>query len=240
MRLWTRAAILGGMAVCFAFALVTQAANPILASKHNMNVAFGAGTIREGQVCLPCHTPHNMNPAYHNEALWNHTMDPSKAYQLYTSGGKSTRYAANYVGLDNSSRMCLSCHDGAVAVDSFGGSTPSAGNPANVVGAGFNVGFNADLTRDHPVGVRYPGAQMDGTWVSAGGYKDSTTLKTAPAGVSALGGGAVKLFKYETDADTAKGTVVGCASCHTPHDNAYKFLRIPNTNSDLCLKCHDK
>ncbi|HZW12625.1 MAG TPA: cytochrome c3 family protein [Noviherbaspirillum sp.] len=52
-----------------------------------------------------------------------------------------------------------------------------------------------------------------------------------------------------TFADTTKsGTVdaaapqpfVECASCHDPHSSNATFLRVPNTNSAVCLACHDK
>ncbi len=35
------------------------------------------------------------------------------------------------------------------------------------------------------------------------------------------------------------GNSVQCSTCHDPHDNAApKLLRIPNTDSTLCLTCH--
>lgn len=52
-----------------------------------------------------------------------------------------------------------------------------------------------------------------------------------------------------TFADTSlSGTVdaaspqpfVECASCHDPHSANATFLRVPNTNSAVCLACHDK
>ena len=37
------------------------------------------------------------------------------------------------------------------------------------------------------------------------------------------------------------GGKVQCATCHDAHDNtASPFLVKANTNSDLCLTCHDK
>jgi predicted CXXCH cytochrome family protein len=74
-----------------------------------------------------------------------------------------------------------------------------------------NVG--ADLQDDHPVMVAIP--------VGAG-YNTAAAIN---AGTTA------KIY----------GTDVECASCHDPHltDNG-KFLRADNTNSDLCLACHDK
>jgi predicted CXXCH cytochrome family protein len=233
-----------GTVAAFAFALVAGAATttPIANSKHNMKNAFGAGTIIDDQVCLPCHTPHKPVIA---DVLWNHKLS-TVTYQLYNTA-HSTRYSAtNYLAdIDMESKMCLSCHDGTVAVDAYGSHPGTASKTigADSTTAGYVIGAGGDLTMDHPIGVRYPGytsgtSAYDAT--KGRGYIDPATWSTATFanGEKAVGGGAVKLFK-EKDTDTV-ATVVSCASCHTPHSNKYNFLRIRNTNSQLCLLCHDK
>ena len=57
---------------------------------------------------------------------------------------------------------------------------------------------------------------------------------------TAAGGGGITLAPAPGAAAGAKGTVIGCGTCHTPHTNTYGFLRFPNTNSQMCLTCHDK
>lgn len=232
--------------------------------KHNMNNVFGANTIVNNEICLPCHTPHNQ-PDKSLEALWNHVM-PTQSYTLFGTD------ATKYVGLDMVSKMCLSCHDGSVAIDSYGtwggintgtkklgaGLNDSWGNST----AGYVVGAGGDLKHDHPVGVIYPGWNGT-TWTSSRGFKDPSTFavsgavsntyqvidKTSGSTVTTnvnfsdgtksitMVGGAM-FFGSLTEGGTAN--IVGCGTCHTPHTATYRFLHIPNVNSQLCLTCHDK
>ncbi|MCP4665925.1 MAG: cytochrome C, partial [Deltaproteobacteria bacterium] len=73
-----------------------------------------------GQICLPCHTPHNADTSVTDGPLWNHQVTTVATYTLYTS---STFEATDSGQPDGRSKLCLSCHDGTVAVDSFGGVT---------------------------------------------------------------------------------------------------------------------
>lgn len=43
-----------------------------------------------------------------------------------------------------------------------------------------------------------------------------------------------------TKSITAPQPFVECASCHDPHSEKATFLRMDNTNSAVCLACHDK
>ena len=268
-------ALAGGIAV-LAFGMTAMGASaPIANSKHNMNNVFGANTVQDNQICLPCHSPHNRQTAGSpDEYLWNHEM-PTTSYKLYALSASYT-----VVPLDEASKMCLSCHDGTVAVDSYystlgtstaggtlhagthtlGGTNDSSGNST----AGYVVGGGTgDLTHDHPIGVVYPGLSPAGTWTKGSfRFKDptrfnssrydsadqsgavpgtpntTTYVNNAGVAISAVGGGSVALEK-QSPTDTV-GTVIGCVACHTPHTNTYNFLRIPNTNSQMCLTCHDK
>ena len=81
---------------------------------HNLNQS--GFTVPNAEVCRPCHAPHNTK-ALEVGALWNHDL----------SGGGWGLYAdadANSV-FSGASRLCLSCHDGTVALDSYGGATGS-------------------------------------------------------------------------------------------------------------------
>jgi len=177
MKLWKLLTTLGATAVVSAF-VFSSAQGAVKDTKHNMNNVFGTNTIQDNQVCLPCHAPHNQPDPTLN-TLWNHVMPDQTKYKLWDGAE----------GLDETSRKCLSCHDGTVAVDSYGGYTfgngdltkgaltastfgPTtgthklgAGTPdilGNSSTAGFIVGNNQDLTHDHPVGVVYP-ASVDTT-----------------------------------------------------------------------------
>jgi len=105
------AAIIG---LCLATFLTSTAHSAtgvgILDSKHDLSVS-GPGpakALSESEVCLFCHTPHR---AVSQTPLWNHRMSEA-SYTPYTS---STTKAA--VGQPTgSSKLCLSCHDGTVAL----------------------------------------------------------------------------------------------------------------------------
>jgi predicted CXXCH cytochrome family protein len=250
MKVWTFLASIGAVAAAVTISLSANgAAYPVQNSKHNLNVQFGAGTVRDNEVCLPCHAPH-AQPTPGLTRLWNHVM-PNNAYVLH-SGAEAS--------LDESSRKCLSCHDGTVAPDSYGqGGGIHQGT--KTMPAGFVIGVNQNLTHEHPVGVKYPGANPDGTWTPTTRMKDPTkwngstyyssvidpntgtfkvTNYTDGNGVNISTSRGLSLVKSINAAPTDKGTIVGCSTCHTPHSNQFNFLRISNANSQLCLTCHDK
>ena len=87
-----------------------QDAHSIINSKHNLSLS-GPGTIRsatEGDICIFCHSPHSLAG---QSPLWNHEMSVAP----YTPYSSSTLKAT--VGQPTgASKLCLSCHDGTVAL----------------------------------------------------------------------------------------------------------------------------
>jgi predicted CXXCH cytochrome family protein len=187
-----------------------QAAAGISGTKHDLSVK-GWGT---DELCIFCHTPHNSDTTVKDAPLWNHKVTSTVAFKVYDATVSPTLNAV--VGSpSSSSKLCLSCHDGTVAMDSFGGKSgtqpPMTGT--NVVGT--------DLSNDHPISFLYDAklAGDDGALVSP----------TSASKVDALG--KVPLFAGKVE----------CASCHQVHNNEFPpFLRMANTGSALCLKCHIK
>lgn len=258
MRLWTLLTSLGAALVLSATAMTAHGA--VAAGKHNMNLVFGTGTIQDNQVCLPCHAPHNQ-PDPNQGYLWNHVM-PTNAYTLYAGtavGG--TIEGATVSGLDSTSKKCLSCHDGSVAVDSYGGYTfkpagqtsvfgPTAGthqlgqvNDANgSATTGFVIGGGGDLSHDHPVGVVYPASGYidPATWTRTG-YTNSSGTVVSYVKADGSAGGTVAGGGFTLEGGNVKGVgVVGCGSCHTPHGDTYNFLVISNYGSQMCMTCHTR
>lgn len=241
MKFWKSLAMaaMGLAALCVASKASFAAAGDLAASPHNLS-RYAEG----GQLCQPCHTPHQPPAGSPARLLWNRTVDMNKSYSLYNTAHLTRLGPTNYVGLDATTRLCLSCHDGASAIDKFG-NLPGNNTYMN---AGYQVGTSADLTREHPIGLLYPGMKTDGTLDPAqlkvdplggpstynqGGFNDPTnttykiSLKTAPS-----------------MPDGTKGSVIGCGSCHGVHSstaaNGFYFLRMNNTGSALCLSCHVK
>ncbi|MEW6365865.1 MAG: cytochrome c3 family protein [Acidobacteriota bacterium] len=181
------------------------------ANKHNLSIA-GPGPVRaiaEDEICIFCHTPHTANPVV---PLWNHAMSSGVTYSAY---GSTTMKAV--VGQPNgSSKLCLSCHDGTVAL----GSTVNNGS--------------ITLSGTDPQG-RLTGASVLGTDVS-NDHPFSFIPVTGGETVDPPAGDKVKL--------DANGNLQ-CRSCHDPHEQdndttMKKFLVKENRFSALCVTCHQK
>lgn len=170
----------------------------------------GAGyTGLNGEICIVCHTPHNADATVSGAPLWNHEITATAAFTLYSS----PTMTATVTQPAGASKLCLSCHDGTVGVDNFGGQTPVT---PDLITGGALVG--TDLSDDHPISFPYT---LDG------GLHDPTTTN------SGLGG--------TIDVDMLFAGSVECASCHDVHNNTFApFLRKVNTASALCLTCHNK
>ena len=164
------------------------------------------------QICIFCHTPHNADVTVTNSPLWNHEVTAA-TFTLYTTPTMDATTGQP----DGASKLCLSCHDGTVAIDNYGGIT---------TGTDFITGpalVGTDLSNDHPVTFTYD----DALAITDGGLHDPLTT------ISGLGG--------TIDEDLLFSGSLECASCHDVHDNTInKFLRLSNNLSALCLTCHNK
>jgi hypothetical protein len=202
-------------------AAVTDAANP-----HNLSSSGTSwiSTSTTTRVCVFCHTPHNASGT--TGPLWNKAGGTSTNYTNYGNwnGTINASLGTWNGGSDVGSALCMSCHDGTVAV----GSTVNNGDygvtatMGSVNDGDANLGLN--LQDDHPVNFTY-----DSTLASADG--DLAT----PSSSSLVTTG-IPLF----------GGTLQCGSCHDVHEYgltagvSQPFLRIANTNSALCDACHNK
>lgn len=180
-------------------------------SAHDFSAA---GWNSSGEICVVCHTPHDSEITVADAPLWNHAVTAVATYTLYTSATLDATLSQP-TGV---SKLCLSCHDGTVAVDSFGGATGTTF--IGSVGTG-SADIGTTLVNDHPVSFNYDAAQaLDA------GIRDSTTV------VAGIG----------TIADMMFSGSMQCATCHDVHntDSNASLLRIDNAGSALCLTCHAK
>ncbi|MCP5150177.1 MAG: hypothetical protein H6983_10525 [Ectothiorhodospiraceae bacterium] len=225
-------------------------------TRHNLS-ASGPGPVKatqESQICVFCHTPHAAE-AIPGAPLWNR-KESGATYTPYTSSTIDADDIAATPG--GSSKLCLSCHDGTLAIGAVNvanGQTDvtiqmtgtAAGGTMNA-GAGEGTGFTrrlgVDLTNDHPISFTYDSALA----TADGELRDPVIeghIATRVSGVKPL----VPLENGKLE----------CTSCHDPHirDDALpysiKFLRLNrfqtatpvgssfNENVDIvCLACHDK
>ena len=203
-------------AVAAVFAGSTAIGGTITGSKHDFSALGWSG----GEICIACHAPHNNLST--SGLLWNHTAT-SATYTLYSSS--SLDATVGQPGATSISKLCLSCHDGTVAPDSFGGATGSA-----TIAASANFGTN--LANDHPIGFTYDAALV----TLDPGLKATTTTVTIGSGGSTKTGTIAALL--------LTGNQMECSSCHDVHNTftagTTGLLKISNAASALCLTCHTK
>ncbi len=98
-----------------------------------------------------CHTPHNADASVTDAPLWNHEVTTA-IYTVYSSPTMDVP-----VGQPGGiSKLCLSCHDGTVAVDNFGGTTDGAVTIGSyATPPSYNPALTTDLSDDHPIGMEW-------------------------------------------------------------------------------------
>ena len=107
---WGLVLAAAGLAVAAPVSDVTQ-------SLHNLSVGGPGGTRAqtESQVCVFCHTPHGAT-AVPGAPLWNRQLSGA-TYTTYTSSSLDAVGVAGQLDQPaGSSRLCLSCHDGTLAI----------------------------------------------------------------------------------------------------------------------------
>lgn len=201
-----------------------QTPGSVADTRHNLS-ASGPGPVRaanEKEVCIFCHAAHT--PAS-GPALWNHVTPADVRYKPY----ESAKLAARPGQPDGGSILCLSCHDGTIALGAIRNRekaiTVLGGDAGGRLRADKNSNLGSDLSGTHPVSISYD--------ESIAGQD-----LRAPVKLRALATG---LDKHE--ALDARGKVQ-CMSCHDPHqDPAGAGRRVPpfwrsDRFQDVCEKCH--
>lgn len=235
-------------------------------TRHNFSAAVvpalpdsGIRTVEaleDVDICVFCHTPHASNIS-ESTPLWNRQLSQA-TYNLYSSGSMDAIQSQP----NGSSKLCLSCHDGTIAIGavnvlngSFTDQNPATENimmninGGGIVmpsGEGINTGFTRnlglDLSNDHPISFDY-----DSNLATTDGELRDPSQETHIADRSL------------TAVVPLENGQVQCTSCHDPHirstnqDENIKFLRLnrlqkvePTTstfevaNDIICLACHDK
>jgi hypothetical protein len=197
-------------------------AGTIAGSAHDFSTTAWAG----GRICIACHTTHNSDISVLEAPLWSHRNSVA-AYTPYSSPTlKSTPGQPS--GL---SKLCLSCHDGTVAVDSFINNGVMRTGTVNISAAN-NIG--TDMRNDHPVGFLYNAAL-----VALNPSLYDPTTRAANIGSSPIKNGTIAtnlLFAGKME----------CSSCHDVH-NTYTvgglgtgLLKITAASSTICTTCHNK
>ena len=198
------------------FAICQQPPADVL-GMHNLSPGSGASIyVPSGNLgCTYCHAPHNglggVTP------LWNQQLSKS----TYTPYNSTTYHQVGNTQppLGVTSSLCLSCHDGTVAV----GQTAAYGKVTTTGSWTPGDTFGQDLTSSHPFSLVTPikdAANLQASLVSQGKTADPL--------------GKVNLINGNIE----------CTSCHNPHTQAIdpiaqNFLVRDGTSGQICLACHD-
>jgi hypothetical protein len=201
----------------------------IMNSAHDMRSQFTAASFT---LCNFCHVAHktvaDTYPANVGPLLWNHTLSSKATYGVYTSDTFSS-YGTDIADLGplntgqyTVSNLCLSCHDGTVAVNSWYAPVTCANFQNCPEGTSFmpNDRRITDLTNTHPVNFTYNAnlANLAGILVPA----DTKSID---------GKGEIPLFSGKMQ----------CVTCHDPHNGKSGIFEqnFPSQASGtFCTYCH--
>jgi hypothetical protein len=242
--------------LALALALVpaqAQRVSDVRQTRHNLSAA-GPGTTKaasESQVCVFCHTPHGATTVDQSGAgvrtpLWNRRIPAGSTYTPYTSASLDANVIQGQLDQPGgSSKLCLSCHDGTLAIGNVNvlngqpnATIPMVGTgPGGIMppGAGVNTGFTrnlgVDLRNDHPISVTFTAqlANRDGELRLLDGNQRFPSGSGSVIGVREPG--VRPQFPLEPTG-VANAGQVQCGSCHDPHlhetdptKGPQKFLR---------------
>lgn len=211
-------------------------------------------------VCIFCHVQHRQKaPATAStRLLWNHKLSSltySWSDATKTVGG--TLLPTNLSTWSGSTKNCLSCHDGTVAVGDVYRTAAFPATSFTVTGTRVTDGkisasfllipsASGDMKGNHPVGIPFPYGGVANTYngITTGANVDTTDYVPAPVNValfSDAGGSSVQ-------GPTAGATGIECASCHDVHNKHVKedpllrdfFTLSSGSPSQLCFDCHNK
>ena len=233
-----------------------QRVSDVRGTRHNLSVD-GPGTTHAAvggtdQVCVFCHTPHGASQTDDGGAalrspLWNRRVPAGTTYTPYASESlDAAAIVDGFSGLPGgSSKLCLSCHDGTLALGNVnvlnglaGASIPMTGTgPGGTMpvgegsASGFTRNLGTDLRNDHPISLTFNSAlaQRDGE------LRGVDAQQRWPGGSGAVVGVRGPGFKPQLPLQPTGVNGAGqvqCSTCHDPHirelDSArgnQKFLR---------------
>jgi hypothetical protein len=252
----------------------TKKISDVRGTRHNLSAAADGSETPSGgrvpvravkassetQVCVFCHTPHEAELIQFGSGstrlgapLWNRKLSTAATYTSYSSSSIDAIVAQP----GGSSKLCLSCHDGTMAIDKVNAlngvkSATIAMNlpspvtmPSSAALTGFTRDLGVNLSNDHPISFAYDAALA---------AKDGE-LRT-PDGV-VVGNRRARVTPPKLPLENDQ---VECATCHDPHlrdqttsNGNAKFLRMNRfqaaqpgggafvpADDIICLACHNK
>jgi hypothetical protein len=204
-------------------------------------------------VCSTCHTPHHADSSV--VPLWAH-QTTTAAFKMYNQNNVpvSQMVAVPANSPDGPSLACLSCHDGTVAINTYGG--PVGGVMATHGTATYVTNsalIGTDLTHSHPISFQYsPSLVGTGPSQDEWLYNPQTTPVLTPVSGTFVPANKMTIQGFLLNNDPNYN--LECGTCHdvhnqigTPYDpiNNPKLVKIVGVDSSgkgslLCRSCHNK
>jgi predicted CXXCH cytochrome family protein len=211
------------------------------------------------RLCIFCHAPHHayrLSTAttgtgviapedYTYLPLWNHDVT-NQVFQEYYNGpdqpidGMKRAQSIDFFDrIGSVSLLCLSCHDGTVAVNSYGNAPQdvrSISTGAQTMGLQYRIGGDGYLANHHPIGFYYDAvAAVDWEIIPSdlAIYEHDLDIVV----------GANPAYPVTPVNTVLPGGKMECNSCHAVHNkgnSGEKLLYVSDQNSNLCFSCHDK
>lgn len=215
-------------------------------TKHNLSAAPDGSSYQGGivpdrtikaktetEICVFCHTPHGASAGV--TPLWNRQLS-NVTYIPYSSPSLDANILQGTLDQPGgSSKLCLSCHDGTLAIGSvnvLNGATSAVPGTQTIemfgtdiggviaAGSGETTGYTRnigmDLTNDHPISVTYTSilAERDGE------LRMVDANQRFPAGFGSIIGVRITGLKPKAPLEPTGAGGVGqmqCGACHDPH-----------------------
>lgn len=209
---------------------------------ENDNANPNAWNNKRKEICRTCHVPHDHGAVrYGNQGiLWNHELTTKTNWQMYGTDPNMINFMDAAAPTDpmGVSKLCLGCHDGVTAINSYDGKLPAdvgygSGTTYTMddYDSGFTIGNTAaSLTNNHPISIT---------------YENGTDLQLHDPATATMANGDT------VDSLLDRGRLE-CSTCHDVHNRE----SVPGTHllrestkgadgtgvgaSDLCFVCHDK
>ena len=219
----------------------------ILGSPHDFSAeAWNVKSSDQNSVCGTCHTPHHADSTV--VPLWAHATTTA-TFTMYNNANVPVADLQATVDPQPAgpSKACLSCHDGTVAVNQYGGAV-QGGSPVVITNS---AKLGTDLTHTHPISLTY-----DNNIAGTGAGKDKWLFN--PDTRQVLQPDNQPNFVTGNDM-TVNGFLLNgshrleCTSCHDVHNQEGtpfdinlnpKLVKIVGTQAGkgslLCRSCHDK
>jgi hypothetical protein len=203
-------------------------AKSVVDTLHNLSVS-GPGDITavdETEVCKFCHIPHSATAPI---PLWGRPL-PAESLRYEVPGvRRQTGIVEPAPQPDGSSRLCLSCHDGTIAL----GELTGRGNPVRMKGAdrltpGRRGFLGTDLSGSHPISFVIGDVPID-----------------APGRGRGMGVKPTHVMASDPDVRLDEKGKMQCTTCHSPHedlhfeDGSVPHFWVKPSVEEVCLTCHE-